>query len=263
MRVRRLGWAAVEVEHEGATLVIDYVQDTVPMAEFLRSESEPFPPASLMGNTAGALLTHLHADHADPDALAQALCPGAPVLRPAHATGTAEDTFLTAFAEEKFPRQTLANEFIREWETRNIGPFQVSSAPAIDGFGDPQVSWIVDCAGRRIFHGGDTLFHGSWWRITHRYGPFDVAFLPVNAPVCDWPHLQPPSPIEATLTPEEAAIAAHIIGARTVVPIHYGSLNKPGRYVETQHPTERLKKKAAGFGIQVRIEQPGDWFELD
>jgi L-ascorbate metabolism protein UlaG (beta-lactamase superfamily) len=263
MRVRRLGWAAVEVECDGATLVIDYVQDTTPMAEFLRSASEPFPAASQMGNTTVALLTHLHADHADPDALALTLQPGAPVLRPASATGNADDIFLTAFAEDKFPNHTLATEVVGEWESRNIGPFRVSSTPAVDGFGDPQLSWIVECGGHRLFHGGDTLFHGSWWRIAHRYGPFNIAFLPINAPICDWPHLQPPSSIEATLTPEEAALAAHILGSRAIVPIHYGSLNKKGRYLETQHPVQRLEHRAADFGIRTVVAEPGEWINLE
>lgn len=260
-RLRRLGWAAVEIECDGETLVIDYVQDLSPMAPLLRSPDEPFPPVSRPGDTAVALLTHLHADHADADALAAALRPGAPVFRPEPATGDKDDTELTSIGETKFAHQTLAAEIVGPWAERRVGPFRMFSAPAADGFGDPQHSWIVEYDGRRIIHAGDTLFHGNWWRIAHRYGPFDVAFLPINAPVCDWPHLQPPSPLEAKLTPEEAAIVAHLIGAKAVVPIHYGALNKAGKYVETAHPTERLRAKAKEFGIEVKLAEPGQWFE--
>ncbi len=262
MRIRRLGWAGVEIECDGETLLIDYVQDKSPMAPFLRSPDEPFPASSHAGRAAAALLTHLHADHADPDALADALRRDAPVLRPEPALGNTADVELTSFAEDKFSRHSLAVEIVPAWEQRTIGPFRVFSAAAVDGFGDPQISWIVEGDGLRIFHGGDTLFHGFWWRIAHRHGPFDLAFLPVNAPVCTWPHLQPPSPIEATLTPEEAAIAAHIIQAKAVVPIHYGSLNKEAKYVETQHPVQRLGEKSKEFGIHTQVMQPGEWFNL-
>ena len=261
-RIRRLGWAGVEIECDGETLLIDYVTYTTPMAPMLRGPDEPFPAASRPGKAVAALLTHLHADHADADALALALRPGAPVYRPAPATGSSEDVELTKIGETKFARATLAAQVVGVGEQRGVGPFQVYSAPAVDGFGDPQHSWIVECGGRRIIHAGDTLNHGNWWRLQHRFGSFDAAFLPINAPTCIWPHLQPPSPIEATMTPEEAAVAAHIMRAKAVVPIHYGSLNKVPIYVETQHPTERLRAKATEYGIAADIRQPGQWFEL-
>ena len=263
MRIRRLGWAGVEIECEDQTLVIDYVQDVSPMAPLLRGPDEPFPPASRLGGTAAALLTHLHADHADADALAVALSADAPVFRPEAATGDKDDVELTSIGEKKFAHRQLATEIVAPWEERSIGPFRMFSAPAVDGFGDPQHSWIVECGGYRIIHAGDTLFHGSWWRIAHRFKSFDVAFLPINAPVCEWPHLQPPSPIEATLTPEQAAIAAHIMHAKLIVPIHYGSLNKPAKYAETPQPVERLQSKAREVGVQVSIQEPGTWFNLN
>lgn len=261
MKMRRLGWAGVELECDGETLVIDYVRDKAPMAPMLRSPDEPFPPSSNPGGAAVALLTHLHADHADADALAVALREGAPVFRPEPATGNLADVELTSIGEEKFTHHHLATEIVDVWAERTVGPFKMISAPAVDGFGDPQHSWIVECGGRRIIHAGDTLFHGYWWRIAHRFGSFDVAFFPINAPVCQWPHLQPSSPIEATMMPEEAAVAAHIINAKTVVPIHYGSLNKEPIYVETPNATQRLRDKADEYGIRADIHEPGEWFE--
>lgn len=62
MRLRRLGWAGVEIESDGETLVIDYVQDKSPMAPLLRNSEVSFPAASNRGNATAALLTHLHAD---------------------------------------------------------------------------------------------------------------------------------------------------------------------------------------------------------
>lgn len=262
VKVRRLGWAGTEIECGGETIVIDYVQDKRPMLPLLSNPDEWFPASSQPGRALAALLTHLHADHADPDAIAAALRDGAPVYRPAPVTGNRDDVELTAIAEKKFAEQKLSAEVIEVWAERSIGPFRLFTAPAVDGFGDPQHSWIVECGGHRIIHAGDTLNHGYWWRIAHRFEQFDVAFLPINAPLCYWPHLQPPSPFEATMTPEEAAVAAHIIGAKSIVPIHYGSLNKIPLYVETPHATERLEDKSKEFGIHVMLCKPGEWFEL-
>ncbi len=262
VRIRRLGWAGVEIECDDETLVIDYIQDTSPLVP-LRSPNESFPPSSRSGTAAVALLTHLHADHADPGAIAVALREVAPVFRPAPATGTEADLALTAYAETQFARHKLASEVVGLWEQRSTGPFRVYPVPAVDGFGDPQYSWIIDCGGRRIIHAGDTLFHGYWWRIAHQFAPFDVAFLPINGPVVEFPFLQPPSPLEAVMTPEQAAIAAHILQARLVVPIHYGSLHKPPMYIETPHPAERLRDKLSSLGVRLMLQEPGDWFELD
>ncbi len=66
VKVRRLGWAGVEIECNGETIVIDYVLDKGPMLPLLRNPDEWFPASSQPGRALAALLTHLHADHADP-----------------------------------------------------------------------------------------------------------------------------------------------------------------------------------------------------
>lgn len=263
VRIRRLGWAGVEIECENETLLIDYIQDKTPILPALRNKDEIFPKSSQQGVACAALLTHLHADHADADAIAAGLRKGAPVFRPPVATGTKDDIELTTFAEAKFKKHILATEIVGVWEEKTVGPFKVSTVPAVDGFGDLQISWVVECGGKKIIHCGDTLFHGYWWRIANKFGPFDIAFLPINAPVCQWPHLQPPSFIEAVMSPEEAANAGSILQAKCIVPIHYGSLNKKPFYVETENPEERLFEKSSDLGISVKICEPGEWFEVE
>ena len=260
-RFRRLGWSGVEIEFDGQTLLIDYITDTSKLA-VLRSQEEPFPPASKPGGASAALITHLHSDHADPEALLSALNSSAKVFRPVPAAGSPADLALTINAESAFATSGLQTEILTEWEERTLGPYKISSAPAVDGFGDPQLSWIVECGGRKIIHAGDTLFHGFWWRIANKYGPFDVAFLPINAPIVNFPPLRPMNPLEAVMSPEQAAVAAHLIGARTVVPIHYGSLHKPPLYHETPKSLERLSNKLNEYQIQAIVCQPGIWCEL-
>lgn len=261
IRLRRLGWAGIEIECGGETLLIDYIQDTSQIV-MLRNPNESFPLASNQGFASVALLTHLHIDHADPNALALALRNGAPIFRPAHATGNDADLALTAHSESEFNKYNLAVEIVMEWEERNVGPFRIFSAPAVDGFGDPQLSWIIECGGYRIIHAGDTLFHGFWWRIVNKFGPFDVAFLPINAPIVDFPPLQPMSTVEAVMTPEQAAVAAHILKAKSVVPIHFDSMHKPPIYVETADALNRLSDKLNDLGIEIILHKPGEWFEL-
>ena len=72
MRIRWLGWAGVEIEAEGARVVVDPLADAgavfAPFGE--RAEGRPLPEvvAPEPGAVAG-LVTHLHRDHADAAAL--------------------------------------------------------------------------------------------------------------------------------------------------------------------------------------------------
>ncbi len=105
MRLRRLGWAGVELEHSGQTLVIDLLGDASPLFS-----DEKFPPASRPGETAAALVTHLHSDHADPVAIRKALADGAPVYRPEPVTGEGDDLEWTCEAEAAFREHGIAAE---------------------------------------------------------------------------------------------------------------------------------------------------------
>ena len=258
MRIRRLGWAGLEIEQGDDTLLVDYVLDTAHLP--LRDERQPFLRASEPARAVAGLLTHLHGDHADPAALSAALRPGASVLRPKPAPGAGPDLELTAPAEAAFGSIALATRIADEWTSHPAGPFSLHAVPAVDGFGDPQLSWVIEGGGRRVIHAGDTLFHGFWWKIARRFGPFDQAFLPINGAVVDFPFLQPARDQEAVMTPEEAARAARMLGARVVTPIHYGALHRPPGYVETDNALDRLR--AAAADLVVAIREPGEWFEV-
>jgi L-ascorbate metabolism protein UlaG (beta-lactamase superfamily) len=133
--------------------------------------------------------------------------------------------------------------------------------PAVDGLGDPQVSWLVEADGRRVLHLGDTLFHSYWWRMARRHGPFDVVFAPINGAVVDFPHLQPPSPLAAAMEPEQAAIAGELLGARTVVPMHYDGFAIDPWYRPIADAGERFEAATAGRLYEVRVLEPGESFE--
>src|SRR5256885_673325 len=84
---------------------------------------------------------------------------------------------------------------------REAGPFTVTAVPAVDGSGDPQVSWLIEVDGKRVLHLGDTMWHGWWWRISERYGPPDILLAPINGARLNLPHRQPASPLGAALDP--------------------------------------------------------------
>ncbi|SEQ41359.1 L-ascorbate metabolism protein UlaG, beta-lactamase superfamily [Mycobacterium sp. 88mf] len=257
MRVRRLGWAGLEIEAGGERLVIDYVRDLSPLFTAWKPGERLAVPS---GAVTAALVTHLHRDHTDATALANVLTPGAPVLRPAPGPGDDTDNVTTLLAERELVLNRLAAEVVDAWATREVGPFRVTAVPAVDGLGDPQLNWVVEADGQRVFHGGDTMFHGYWWRIARRFGPFDAVFLPANGAVVDAPHLQPPSPLPAATDPRQAAAAAEILDARYAVPMHYeAEQDKIAGYVEVSDPENEFRAHA---GRRAQVLPIGQWLDL-
>ncbi|MEW2526450.1 MBL fold metallo-hydrolase [Streptomyces sp. NPDC047071] len=258
MRVRRLGWAGLEMEAGGERLVIDYVRDLSPLFTGWRPGEGLAAPS---GKAAAALVTHLHRDHTDAAALADVRTPGAPVLRPAPGHGDDVDNVTTLSAERELVLHELSADVVDAWAVREVGPFRVTAVPAVDGLGDPQLNWVVEAEGQRVFHGGDTMFHGYWWLVARRFSPFDAVFLPANGAVVDAPHLQPPSPLPAALDPRQAAAAAEILDARYAVPMHYEAEqpDKIAGYVEVSDPEGEFRTHA---GRRARVLAVGEWLDL-
>lgn len=262
MRARWLGWAGVELETDEGSLVIDPIERPEATWAWTGDRAAEAEYPTLAGpareDAVAGLVTHLHRDHADAGALTAALAPGAPVLRPAPGGGeTLEEAGLLQ-AERDLSAAGLEQRQVAAWQTVELGPFRVTALPAVDGSGDPQLSWLVEADGAKVVHCGDTLFHGYWWRIAPRHGPIDVAFLPVNGAVVDFPHRQPPSPLPAVLDAEHAVIAARALGARVAVPIHHGGFRIVPHYEPDDAAVERFGDLAAEAALDHRILAVGD-----
>ncbi|HET6831452.1 MAG TPA: MBL fold metallo-hydrolase, partial [Solirubrobacterales bacterium] len=200
----------------------------------------------------------------DAAALARGLAPGAPVLEPRPGGGEGLEELGLAQAEHELDAAGLERRRLGEWERLTVGPFAVTALPAVDGTGDPQLSWLVEAAGVRVVHLGDTLFHGHWWRIALRAGPIDLALVPINGARLDFPHRRPPSSLPGVMNPEQAAEAVRILGARLAVPIHYDGYAGTPFYQPVEPALDRFLAAAAepGAGWQPRVLAAGESLEL-
>jgi len=242
LRIQRLAWAGIRLQLPSSTLFIDPLVSTEAWGDALKDPLIPIGDA--VGETS-VLVTHTHSDHFDAQAVAQALANGGTLAYPA---GTS-------------PSPVPAKARLRAsafWEPQLIGDFTATPVPASDGYGDTQASWVVSAGGRRIFHGGDTLWHGHWWRIGRQFGPFDAAFLPINGARFGW--RQPVSGQPGVLTPEQAVAAAVVLGARRLVPIHYG-ITGMAEYVEVEGALERVRRAARGKDVDITVLEPGAWLD--
>lgn len=235
---RRLAWAGVELRWGRHRVLIDPLEDTRRLADYLGPRHGPLDRAEpRAGMTTDVLLTHAHPDHYDAAAIARQLQGGGRVWAP---PGVAN-----LVAADGFPVRPVT-----VGETYHVGPFRAAPVPASDAFGDEQVSWVVGSTGRRILHAGDTLWHGHWWATARAHGPVDVAFLPING-VLGAPPGMMPADVPGTMTPHQAVEAAHVLGARALCPIHYGLFDHPPAYVESPAPLAALHAAAAARGIPV------------
>jgi L-ascorbate metabolism protein UlaG (beta-lactamase superfamily) len=250
MRVRRLTWAGLEIQTPAATVVVDLLGARPALSQYAGEPRHPLlAPEGAPGTVAAAAVTHLHTDHFDAESLRAALAPDAPVLCPSAAAQSVAETGLNARGVEL-------------WESVTVADVEFTAVPAVDGFGSPQVSWVVSDGHNRLIHCGDTLWHGYWWQIAERCGPFDLAFLPINAAIAEFDYLQPPSAQPAVLNPEQAAAAAHVLQARRAAPIHYATFHKPPTYISHPSPESAFAHAAQQRGITTSLLHPGDHIEL-
>lgn len=256
MKARWLGWAGVELEHEGETVVIDPLIDPAGVFAAFGDAAKDVELPDVVPAREGALaglVSHLHRDHTDAKALAGALAPDAAVHHPE----SVEENLALAQAEHELTAADLRRGTVVTWDSFEVGPFTCTALPAVDGLGDPQVSWLVEACDIKVLHLGDTIFHGYWWQMARRAGPFDIVFAPINGAVVDFPHQQPPSPLPATMEPEQAILAAGALGAETLVPMHYGGFAIEPHYRPMARAREVFDQAASGQPLQALGLSPG------
>jgi L-ascorbate metabolism protein UlaG (beta-lactamase superfamily) len=184
------------------------------------------------------------------------------VLEPLAGGGDQLEELALLQAERELAAAGLERRRVAPWQSVTAGTFTLTALPAADGIGDPQVSWLIEAGGVRVLHLGDTIFHGYWWRMAHRHGPFDVVLVPVNGAVVSFPHRRPASPLPVALDPAQAAIAAWILGARQAIPIHADGYEIDGIYQPAPDAAEGFAAAAAKHDVPVTILQPGEAIEI-
>lgn len=113
------------------------------------------------------------------------------------------------------------------WQTTRVGatPLELHSVPVqhfsnrglTDDEGTLWTGWVLDGTHGRVYFGGDTGYGPHFKTVGERLGPFRLAVLPIGAYLPEWFM----SPVH--MTPADAVKAKADLGARVMVPMHYGT----------------------------------------
>ena len=213
MRIEYLGHASVRVELDGIGFLTDPALEPRigPLRSIgpLRRIVAPVPERALVGLGA-VLISHLHLDHLDLASLRR-IGPEVPVVVPDGAAAWLRAQGRSNVVELGPGDETrIAGIRVRAIHARHGGYRSPRGPRAV------AVGYVIE-ASRRVYFAGDTgLFPGMG-----DLADVDVALLPVSG----W---GPTLPSGTHLDPVRAAHAAALIGARVVVPIHWGTYRPVG-----------------------------------
>jgi L-ascorbate metabolism protein UlaG (beta-lactamase superfamily) len=188
MDLRFLGHAAVELKDGGTTVLVD---------PFLTGNPKAAASADELDATT-ILLTHGHADHIG-DTVAIAQRTGATVLAIVELAGEIG-------AEGVDVRDpNLGGTVAFDWGSAKLVPaWHTSTTPK--GTVNTPAGLLIELGGTTIYHLGDTCLFSDL-QLVGRGREIDVALVPIGG--------------HYTMDRHDAVEAARLVGAKTVVPIHY------------------------------------------
>lgn len=237
MKIQKLDWAGIRIEVDQTALFVDATSYEQQGDKRLAAETE----------FKHALITHHHPDHFDPAALLS-------VFDRRSRLFCHESTI--PWIDVRELRIQAARLFQPVDVSRWMGSFVAIPVPAVDGFGHPQVSWVIKGGGKTVIHCGDTLWHGYWRDIGNAYGPFDLAFMPINGARINQGDVKDTG-IAAVLLPEQAVVAGQLLKAKRICPIHYG---RPGEnYFEVPNAELTFLETAKERGIETVVLKTGEF----
>ena len=145
------------------------------------------------------------------------------------------------------------------WESHKLGAVTVTSTPARHASGRQLLdqndtlwsSYAFVGPKHRVYFSGDTGMTPAFKDIGERLGPFDVSMIEVGAYGAAWPDWH--------LGPEQAVRAHQLVGAKWMMPIHWGLMDLA--YHNWTAPVERTVTAAQRVGVKLLTPKPGQSVE--
>ena len=142
------------------------------------------------------------------------------------------------------------------WQNSQLGNVEITHTPSRHwgarvvrdihrGYG----GYVLRAGKHSVYHAGDTAYFDGFKEIGERLRP-DLALLPIGA-------YHPASFRNVHTNPEDAIQAFQDLGARWMVPMHYGTFRLS--YEPVEEPVQRLLADAEqrGIGKKIRVLEEG------
>jgi L-ascorbate metabolism protein UlaG (beta-lactamase superfamily) len=197
LTVTRVGHSCHLIEIGGRRLLTDpwfTVKPTYDQGEHVALTVDQLPDLD------GILITHEHYDHCDLDAITSQI--DVPLIAPGTVVGRARDLGFKDVRE------------LEAWDETTLGDVTVTATPGLHGV--PEVTYVIRGGGRTVYFGGDTLKIPEFDELPARFGPFDLALLPING-LC----VRPAGNRQVVMNATEAAELVAVLQPRVAVPHHY------------------------------------------
>lgn len=151
------------------------------------------------------------------------------------------------------------------WQASVLAPLPVVLTPAHHfsartPFDRNRALWggfVVGAAGRRIYFAGDTAYSRVFGEVRERFGPIDLALLPIGAYEPRW------FMAAVHMNPEEAVRAHLDLGAARSIGMHFGTFQLTAESIDEPVPALDEARRAKGvpegaflapaFGESVRL----------
>ncbi len=238
-----IGHSSFLIQLGGRNILIDPVFST--RLIFLRRFRHPGLRIADLPQIDLVLLTHAHMDHLDRTSLRKIVrqqkrqYQRAPVaVVPVRVDDLVNDLGFSSV------------ETTETWHTLRHSGIEITRTPARHwgarmfkdtdrGFG----GYVLRAGPHSLYHSGDTAYFSGFREIGLRLSP-EVALLPIGA-------YHPDSFRSVHTSPEDAIQAFLDLGARTMIPMHYGTFRLS--YEPMHEPVERLRDAAARAGVAARV----------
>lgn len=211
-----IGHASWLVQAGGCSVLVDPIFSShcspIRLPNFRRHQP-PGLKADQLPPLDAVLLTHSHYDHLDLPSLRQ--LPDEPPLIIA-------DGHARWLRRKGFPNTSEC----AWWECTEPRPgLRIHAVPArhftartpFDRNRGHWCGWIIEVAGSRIYHAGDTAYDPAFREIGERFSPIDLAILPIGAYAPRWVMQS------VHVTPPEAVAIHREVGARHSLASHWGT----------------------------------------
>lgn len=211
---------------------------------------EEMPPIDLV------LVTHAHMDHLDISSLRR-------IVRTARRLrGRGPEIVVPHGVDDLVSQLGFRRIYtLKWWQSIEIAGLHITMTPCQHwgarmfndthrGYG----GYVIDSGCQSVYHSGDTAYFEGFTEIGRRFNP-TVALLPIGA-------YFPDTYLAVHTSPEEALRGFLEVGAKWMVPMHYGTF-RLGRE-PMDEPLQRLRAEARRLGVEdkVQILEEGEIFRL-